>query len=510
MKTKKVIILGAGLGGLSSAIYLKSKGFEPEIYEMTSLPGGKAGNKHLGKYRFDTGPSLLTYPQVFEDLFDALGQKREDYVEFIPLNPITHYWFHDNSRLVSRPLPDFIDELEHSLNIPKKQAIKYFEYAKTIFDLTSPVFLHKSLHEFSTWSSKEALKAYRQITKVDLFRTMNQSLESWFKNNPKAIQLFSRFATYNGSDPYQVPATLNTISYLEHGLGGYGVRGGIFALSQALAKLCTDNNIPIYYNTKVESITLSSRGSVAGIEVVDMTSNENQGSRKRRSIPTNILVSDVDVLTLYETILKKPKEKAALRYKNLPPSTSGLVYYLGISKTFSDLGVHNIFFSKDYKKEFSQIHKDRILPEDPTIYINITSKITPSDAPANSENWFILINSPPDDGRNWIEIATSYKARVLDKLEYHLQQSIRNHIEVEEVLTPDLIQHNTGSWKGSLYGISSNTKTAAFMRHSNRVKQYPGLYTVGGSVHPGGGMPLVTLSGKITASLIETYEGDNS
>ena len=509
MNRKKVIIIGAGLGGLSTAIYLKSKGYEPEIHEMTSSPGGKAGNKQLGNYRFDTGPSLLTYPQVFDDLFNALGKKREDYVEFIPLNPITHYWFHDNTRLVSRPLPEFIVELEQSLNVPQHISEQYFAYAKTIFDLTTPVFLHSSLHERSTWLSKEAFKAYRQIGKVDLFRTMNQSLTHWFKNYPKAIQFFERFATYNGSDPYQVPATLNNISYLEHGLGGYGVKGGIFALSKGLAQLCKDSEIPIYYNSKVESIQLSNKGSVTSIEVVDSQrdSSGDDTFTDRQRIQTNILVSDVDILTLYNSILNKPKEKEAIRYKKLPPSTSGLVYYLGIKKSFSELGVHNIFFSKNYQKEFSQIHKEKKLPDDPTVYINITSKITPEDAPPDGENWFILINSPPDDGRNWKDIATAYKEKVLDKIEYHLEKSIRELIEVDEILTPDLIQQNTGSWRGSLYGISSNTRTAAFLRHSNRVNRYPGLYAVGGSVHPGGGMPLVTLSGKITAGLIEKYQG---
>jgi phytoene desaturase len=505
MNRKKVIIIGAGLGGLSTAIYLKSKGYEPEIHEKTSFPGGKAGNIQLGNYRFDTGPSLLTYPQVFDDLFNSLGKRREDYVEFIPLNPITHYWFHDNTKLLSRPLPEFIRELEQSLNIPKDLTEQYFAYAKTIFDLTTPVFLHSSLHERSTWFSKDAFKAYRQIGKVDLFRTMDQSLHRWFKNYPKAIQLFQRFATYNGSDPYQVPATLNNISYLEHGLGGYGVKGGIFALSKGLAQLCKDSDIPIYYNSEVESIQLSKNNSISAIDIVS-TSNVTSGNRQ--SIKTNILVSDVDILTLYNSILNTPEEKEAIRYKNLPPSTSGLVYYLGIKKSFSELGVHNIFFSKDYHKEFSQIHNEQLLPDDPTVYINITSKITPEDAPSDSENWFILINSPPDDGRNWKDIAASYKDIVLNKIEYHLHEPIRDLIEVEDTLTPDLIQHNTGSWRGSLYGISSNTRSAAFLRHSNRMKKYPGLYAVGGSVHPGGGMPLVTLSGKITASLIEKYQGD--
>jgi len=498
-KAKRIAIIGGGFGGLSAAISLRSRGFEVDLYEMTATLGGKAGTRNLGNYRFDTGPSLLTLPQVFDRLFSKAGKRREDYVEFMPLDPITNYWFSDGSRLAGRPLPFLIDELEKSLGVPRQESERFFSYAEDIHTLTTPVFLERSLHEFSTWVSKPAFKAYSQIHKVDIFRTMYSSLSSFFSST-KAIQLFSRFATYNGSDPYQAPATLNTIAYVEYGLGGFGVKGGIFALTKALEKLCTDIGVIIRRNTKVESIELDKSDRIQGVLIRPLGQDTS-------SIPYDAVVSDLDILTLYEHILKKPKDSAPIRFKKLPPSTSGLVFYWGMNKSYPDLGVNNIFFSQDYQKEFFQIHHEQRLPDDPTVYVNITSKISPEDAPPGGENWFVLVNAPPDGGQNWQEIAKYYRKKVIKILEASLGVDVEKAIEVEEILDPKSIMENTGSWRGSLYGISSNTKAAAFLRPSNRVKKYPGLYTVGGSVHPGGGMPLVTLSGMIAAELLEKYEG---
>jgi phytoene dehydrogenase-like protein len=182
------------------------------------------------------------------------------------------------------------------------------------------------------------------------------------------------------------------------------------------------------------------------------------------------------------------------------------VFLWGLSDSFPELGVNNIFFSADYRREFRELFEERTCPRDPTIYVNVTSKITPTDAPRGGENWFVLVNAPYLAGQDWSRETARVRRRVLEVLEGRLGRPVAGRIAVEQVLTPEDIRDATGSSQGSLYGISSNTPLAAFLRHPNRSRRHRGLYFCGGSVHPGGGMPLAVLSGKIAADLVRKHE----
>jgi phytoene desaturase len=328
-----------------------------------------------------------------------------------------------------------------------------------------------------------------RIGSIDLMRTMNAAQESSFRD-PRMVQLLNRYATYNGSDPYQAPATLNNISYVEHGLGGYGVANGIYGIIEGMERLARELGVEIHTNTEVTHIDVCT----GYIEI--------EGER----IPASTVVSDVDVLTLYEQLLDDPDAPLAKRYRRLPPSSSALVFYWGINRTFSELGVHNIFFSEDYRREFEQIHLLAKVPLEPTIYVNITSKLTPTDAPVGQENWFVLINAPPHDGRDWTTELEETRMHVINHLSTVLGTNLEKHIVQESWWTPESIEQETGSYHGSLYGISSNTRMAAFLRHPNFSRRHPGLYLCGGSVHPGGGMPLATLSGMIATEALQARE----
>jgi phytoene dehydrogenase-like protein len=283
---------------------------------------------------------------------------------------------------------------------------------------------------------------------------------------------------------------LNNIFHVEHGLGGYGVKNGIFGIPLGMKRLAEDLGVVIRTGEKVERIAYDRKRSIEGVETV-------QGSYEYSWV-----LSDVDVLTLYRDLLRDEQAPLAKRYKKLPPSSSALVFYWGIHGKFDSLGVHNIFFSPDYRREFSQIHDLSQLPDEPTIYVNITSKITPGDAPEGCENWFVLVNAPFHDGRSWEDETQRLRAYVIDRLSEVLGIDIECLIDAESVLSPADIESQTGSSRGSLYGISSNTRLAAFLRHRNDSHRYSGLYLCGGSVHPGGGMPLSIQSGMIAADLL--------
>jgi phytoene desaturase len=483
-----IAIIGGGIGGLSAAITLAAAGKPVELFEKQNQLGGKANTRWIGAYRFDTGPSLLTLPQVFSTLFKRAGRTVEPYIPIVPLSPLTQYWFADGTHFASDRLDRFIPTLTQNLDVTERESARYFSYAKKIWDLTHHVFLEQSLHRPKTYFSRDTLHSFLRLGSIDLRRSMHTANAHFFKD-PRMVQLLDRYATYNGSDPYQAPATLNNIAYVEHGLGGYGVKNGIYGIISGMERLARELGVEIHTNTPVRKIKHANR-------------NDFHLVLDDKTVGAKALISDVDVSTLYEHLLDDPQSPLAKRYRSLPPSSSALVFYWGINRTFAELGVHNIFFSADYQKEFAQIHQDNKIPSEPTIYINITSKITPTDAPSGGENWFVLVNAPPHDGRDWKQELAKTREQVINRISAVLHTDIAQLIVAEESWTPEQIEQETGSFRGSLYGISSNTRIAAFLRHPNVSKRYPGLYLCGGSVHPGGGMPLSALSGMIAADLL--------
>lgn len=489
MSDETVHVIGGGFGGLSAAITLASRGVDVVLHERQQQLGGKANTRWLGPFRFDTGPSLLTLPTVFSSLFESAGRKIEDYIPLVPLSPLTRYWFADGTRITSDIWERFLPTLAEEFDLPNKDLERYHAYTKRIWELTHKVFLEKSLHDWRTYASRGTLGSALRLGSIDTMRTMHRANAAYFKD-PRMLQLLDRYATYNGSDPYQAPATLNNIFHVEHGLGGYGVGNGIYGIIMGLERLARELGVKILTGSEVTKIGCDHRGTVRSIQVA------------KEDIPVSHVVSDVDVLTLYDQLLDDPEAPLARRYRRLPPSSSALVYYWGIDRPCEELGLHNIFFGSDYEREFTQIHRNRQIPDDPTIYINITSKLTPSDAPERQENWFVLVNAPYDDGRNWAPEIGATRAKVLKRLSEALEFDVAPHIAFEDVMSPAEIASETGSYRGSLYGISSNTTMAAFLRHPNVSRRHRGLYLCGGSVHPGGGMPLATLSGKIAAEAL--------
>ncbi len=495
---KSVAIIGAGIGGLACAARLANAGLEVHIYEQGEKAGGKANTLQLDNFRFDTGPSLLTMPFVLEELFDDVGEKLSDYISLNQLNVNCKYFFPDGTEFEAHSdLKKLEIEVEQKFIDEKETIAKYLKYSQNIYELTKDIFLNKSLNELDTYTNLEALKTLLQIFKIDPFRTMHKANRSFF-NDDRLVQLFDRYATYNGSNPFKAPATLNVIQHVEYNIGGYVPEGGIYAIPEALTKLCEVKGVLFNFNTTVKRVNMGS-GNKHRLEIAE-------GRVKNIEKAYDIVVSNADVNTTYKNLLNDESSRMAKRYRNLAPSTSALVFYWGVEGLHEELEVHNILFSDNYKKEFDDLSDKKICPVNPTIYIYISSKYNSSDAPTGSENWYVMINAPYIDGQDWPNELKRSRKLIVDKINCSLGIDIENKIKCESVLTPVDIEQKTGSYKGSLYGISSNSRTAAFIRQSNRSKKYKGLYFCGGSAHPGGGIPLVMLSGKITSELIRKYE----
>mgnify|MGYP005844991075 CR=1 FL=1 len=498
---KRAAVVGAGIGGLSSAALLARAGWDVDLYEAQSCTGGKAGSLTLGNYRFDTGPSLFTMPWVFRNYFASLGLDMDSYLRPIPLEPICNYFYVDGTRFSAYQNENrFGQEIEAHTLSKAKELSAYLKSGRKLWNKAGKLFLFNSLHETSTYLRINAWPSILSLPAIDAFRSLHDANRSFFKD-PHLVQLFDRYATYNGSDPYKTPATMRIIPHVEYQWGGYMVDGGIVALPRALELAARQMGVKIHLNSPVERILLTnkenSRAAVRGIRI--------HGA----DLEYPVVVSNADVLSTYRKLLEKPDAPEAKHYARLEPSSSAIVFLWGVKAQFPELSTNNIFFSSNYEREFKNIFEDHIVPEEPTIYVNITSKCNSQDAPHApgmvGENWFVLVNTPYHQGQDWAALAQLVKERVLARLSLELRKDIAALIEVEAIMTPEDIERNTGSTYGSLYGIASNNKFAAFMRHPNRSKRIRGLYFAGGSAHPGGGMPLALLSGTIAAQLALRY-----
>mgnify|MGYP003945196299 CR=1 FL=1 len=485
MPKPKAIVIGAGIAGIASAIRLSVKGYEVDVFEANSKPGGKLAEIKMNGFRFDAGPSLFTMPQYVDELFKLAGKNPTDYFEYIKLKEICRYFYEDGLRLnASSDLDEFAKEIEEKTDSTAKEVERYLNKSKTIYDVTHRVFLERSLHKLKSYLHWDTFKSIFHFGQIDAFRTQAKANRSFFKDD-RIAQLFNRYATYNGSDPYQAPATLNIIPHFEYHYGAFLPKNGMYSIVTALVKLAEEFGIRFHYNQKVEEIIYANgpNPKVQGVKVNDKT------------YKADVVVSNLDIWFTYKNLLKGIAQPKKLL--NQERSSSALIFYWGMDGNYSNMGLHNIFFAEDYQKEFNAIWKDKTISNDPTVYINISSKHIRGDAPADSENWFVMINVPANNDQNWDVLIKEAKTNIIKKISRLLNRNIEKDIICEQILDPRSIESKTGSYQGSLYGNSSNNQFSAFLRHSNFSSKVKNLYFCGGSVHPGGGIPLALLSAKI-------------
>ena len=483
----KIAIIGSGIGGIASAIRMAVRGHEVHVFEQNRYPGGKLSEVRLGAYRFDAGPSLFTMPELVEELFQLAGEAVKDTFQFIRLEEVCRYFYEDGTRLTAfADQEKLVRELAGTGEDPDRIR-KALARNETLYDFLGEMFMFRSLHDPRTYFTKSAMRSYRNLHKLDFFRTMAQANEAQFKD-PRLEQMFNRYATYNGSDPYQTPATMNIIAHLEYGKGAFFPRGGMHQITTSLVGLAERCGVTFHYDASVQEI-LTRGKQISGIRV----GNDQ--------LEFDRVISNMDVVGTYKRLL--PDVKAPGKLLTQPKSSSALIFYWGIKAAFPQMDLHNIFFSQDYKKEFRHIFQSGDIGPDPTVYINITSKYNQGDAPEGCENWFTMINVPNNSGQDWDRLIGEARGRILDKLSRMLDQPIEPLVEEESLLEPRTIESKTSSSQGALYGNSSNNKFAAFLRHNNVSKKVKGLFFCGGSVHPGGGIPMALSSAKIVDRYFE-------
>ncbi|MBS0012261.1 MAG: phytoene desaturase [Bacteroidales bacterium] len=475
-------IIGSGIGGMAAAIRLAKLGHAVRVFEKNPGPGGKLNSIDRGGFRFDTGPSLLTLPALIEEILADAPEDIKSLFKVRKLDNICRYYFADGATLNAPSDPGEFSEVFSGLTGENKKNIdNYLRKVHKLYDLTAPVFIFGNFHRKEELFQAANIKVLLNLYRLNPFATMHGYNKRRFRS-PKLVQLFDRYATYNGSSPYKAPATLNVIAHLEHNTGAFFPENGMFSISLALYEYARHLGVKFIFDTYVNKIIIEGE-KVKGVLA--------RGSEYK----SDIVVSDCDVFHLYENLMPGIKAPAGSRKKNL--SSSAIIYYWGLGADHPGLDLHNIFFAADYREEFNCLFRKYTMHDDPTVYVFISSKMVRQDAPEGKSNWFVMVNAPNDRGQDWDKLVLETRTNILGKLEKMLGMNIHEKIEEEFIISPPELEKNTLSTGGALYGNSSNSATSAFYRHANFSKKIRGLYFTGGSVHPGGGIPLCLASAAI-------------
>ncbi len=495
MKNPHVVIVGAGLGGLAVALRLRARGFSVTLLEKNDRVGGKLNLVERDGYRFDTGPSLMTMPDVLRDLFAVAGERMEDHLTLESLEPLCRYDWPDGTHLdASSTLPRMVAELERVAPRDVAGYFRFLSYGADLYTATAETFLFNDFRDLRKLWKSITPHLLRQLPRMATTKTVADKVQEFF-TSPHLQQLFNRFATYNGSSPYRAQATFCLIPYVEFGIGGWYVKGGMYRIAEALEAVARKNGVQLRTGASVAEI-LVANGKTGGVRL-----------ESGETIAAEVVIANADSLYTYSSLIGRENRKIFTDRKiaRIEPSCSGFIVLLGTRKKFDRLAHHNIFFSRDYPKEFTDIF-DRLQPaQDPTIYVCSTSRSDPEMAPPGCENLFVMVNAPATSPAfDWDDIAADYRNLIVKRLEEFGLDGLSDSVEVEEIITPKRFTGWFNAWRGSIYGLSSNSLTSAFLRPPIRARDIRGLYFAGGSTHPGGGIPLVLLSGKIAAEAVET------
>jgi phytoene desaturase len=484
-----VVVIGAGIGGLSAAMTLAAAGHAVTVCEAGPRVGGKAGIATHDGVSFDTGPSVVTLPHVFADLFAAAGTRLEDELTVRPLNPATRYHWPDGVTLdVAHAPADTIAAITAALG-PQAAAefATFLEDARKIWDAASPWFV---LGDAPTPGHLLRIlpRAAHHLFRIDPLRSMDRAIDARI-THPKLRDLLRRFATYNGSDPRVAPATLNCIAWVELGLGMFGIDGGLHALAQALARVATRHGAQWRFHTAVRQIAVE-RGRATGVVLGD-------GSL----LPADAVVVNADASHLRATLFDADVRHALPR--PAAPSTSGWTGVLRARRRDADRRpAHAVLFPHIYDDEFRDLFDHDRAPVTPTVYLCAQEKAHGRTGWAEHEPVFVMANAPAEPEQGPRPAATSEILR--DAVLARLTEA--GLIDADDTLvwsrTPaDLAAQLPGS-RGAIYGAASNDRFAAFRRPPNRLGHPAGVYLASGSAHPGGGVPMVALSGRAAARAV--------
>ena len=493
---RRVVVIGAGLGGLATAIRLANAGCAVTLVEGGARPGGKLGTLDLDGFRFDTGPTIFTLPQLLDDLFASSGERLADHLDLVPCDPSFRFSFRDGTEIRwTENLRELLAQLAALDPRDANGFLRFLARSSKIYDELMASFFRRS---FSGLRQMFTPRVARAGVVLDVTRTLDARMRRYF-HDPHLRHIMTFKSIYVGTPPTQVPAAYAAIPYLEYAHGVWYVRGGrgLHAIAEELAALASRRGATIRYNNPVKEIAVGGEPSGPGVRGVILADDE--------FIPADVVVSNADLVHTYGELVhprwrRKYTDARLARYE---ASSSAFILYLGVDKIYPELLHHNIFFPADYAGEMRRIFVEKRPPADPTIYIGDFAKTDPALAPPGSSALYVLAPVPHiTPAFDWAREADAYRDLVIGKVKALGLPDIEEHIVAEARWTPLDFAERHHNHRGSIFGLSGKWSQSTFFHPPNRSEEIRGLYFAGGSAQPGGGIPLVLLSGEITAGLV--------
>ncbi len=471
----RVVVVGAGVGGLAAALRCARAGHAVTVVEAAGAPGGKAGRRELGGYGFDTGPSLLTMPWVFEELLgDALP-------ELLRVEPVTRYRFADGSTVdLSADLPRALGALEGWSPGAGDDWARFLGVCAGMWRASVPF-----LTGMPPWPPRrprpdEPAPDPRDLARVKPWHTLRTLARSTIRD-PRLRMVVERFATYAGADPRRAPAALAVAGYVEHAYGAWHLRGGIYELVRALERELVALGGEVRYGARVEGLLRHTSGAARGVGTSSGT------------VPGDWVLWNGDALGLDRLLARRRAP-----WPRIERSLSGFVTLLGVRGPTEGLAHHTIAFPRDYDAEFDDVFVRRRPVVEPTLYVSTSSITDPTEAPEGGENWFVLVNGPAGLApAAW----DGYEDHVLARLAAS-DLDPGDRVEIRATRSPADLERETGAVGGSIYGDAPHGRLGTLLRPGPHVRGIPNLLRVGGTAHPGGGLPLVALGGALAAKIV--------
>jgi diapolycopene oxygenase len=486
-----VVVIGAGLGGLSVAISLAAKGYQVTVVEQNPQVGGKLNVLERDGFTFDLGPSIFTLPQYFEALFARAGRRMADYVRIVPVTPHWRNFFEDGT--VFDLLKDRAAQHAEFAKLPGDartyagELDRFLDYSRRQYDIVERGYFRKGLE--NTWDFLRFYRLFELAFRVDHRRSMADAVDAAF-SEPHLRDVFQFFIKYVGSSALAAPGYMNLMPHIQFEYDLWYVDGGMYNLARGLRRLADEMGIQFRLGTKIDQLTTNGRR-------VDRVVTQAGDT-----LTADYVVSNAEVIPTYRKLLRED-DRFMATLERFAPSCSGLVLHLGVDRTYPQLAHHNFFYSRDQRKHFDTVFRQQRIPDDPTIYLVAPTRTDPSKAPPGCDNIKILPHIPHLGSGATPEEYDALKDRLLAKLERMGLTDLRKHVVVEDMWTPVDIERMYGSTLGSIYGVVTDWKRNKGFKAPRRSEKYDNLYFVGGTVNPGGGMPMVVLSGQLAADRLD-------
>ena len=495
---ERIVVIGAGLGGLAAACTLAARGYAVTLCERNAWVGGKAAVLSEQGFRFDMGPTILTIPKVLKRIFAEAGRELESALDLVPLDPQWRSFFVDGTTL---DLVADVKEMRSTLDRFAPGTGSGDGYARF---MSLAERLHRLSNEFFFWRSvggmKDMFDPRRSMTLSVLKEVMGMrpghsvagTVRS-FVPDERAAQMLDHFTQYVGSAPDESPAVLCGIAHMQSNDGVWYPRGGTGAVPRALSSLAIDLGVDIRTRTPIRRVIVE-RGRVRGVETA-----------AGEVIRAAAVVSNSDSVRTHRELVDGPAQQRFMKRRGYEPACSGVVLYLGLDKRYEQLIHHNFVFSADPHEEFETIYRKGEPAPDPTCYVCAPAVTEPEVAPPGGEALYVLVHTPYlRPHHDWSKMLPAYRNRIIEKLEHTAgMKNLEDHIVFERALTPQDINDRYHVLDGAIYGLASHGRFFGAFKPANRSPDIEGLYLAGGSAHPGPGMPMVLMSGWIAADCVD-------